>query len=289
MAQHTAPPAPPAPSERLSRPALVFWAIAGVAVVLAVVVGLATLGGSPAKGPAATAAAEANHGGPEAAAAAPVGELPVSTTYTTVDAAPQDERPGSGTGGLVVHPVRETPVHDAPGGRPFARMESTQIGDTWLPVIAEEGDWVQVLLPSKPNGSTGWLRSGDLERARSPSVVAVHLGSKRLELTRDGQVVDEWTVGIGKASAPTPTGRTFLLGAFSDDAQDYSPVILPLGTHSPTLDTFGGGPGTVAIHTWPTDDVFGTASSDGCIRVPSDALDQLSGVPLGTLVMIDED
>ena len=73
-------------------------------------------------------------------------------------------------------------------------------------------------------------------------------------------------------------GRT----AASGTAYDGGPV-------SPTHDTFGGGPGTVAIHTWPTDDVYGTATSDGCIRVPADALDQLSEVPLGTLVMIDED
>ena len=77
------------------------------------------------------------------------------------------------------------------------------------------------------------------------------------------------------------------LGAFSDDQQDFSPVILPVGSHSPTLDTYGGGPGTVAFHTWPTDDTYGTAVSNGCIRVPPDALEQLVQVPLGTLVMID--
>jgi lipoprotein-anchoring transpeptidase ErfK/SrfK len=147
---------------------------------------------------------------------------------------------------------------------------------------------VQVLLPSRPSSSTGWLPAADLETAVSPYVIDVHLGSMTLELLRNGQRVDHWTVGIGKASAPTPTGRTFLLGAFSDAKQKYSPVILPLGTHSPTHDTFGGGPGTVAIHTWPTDDVFGTATSDGCIRVPADALTALTSVPLGTLVRIDE-
>ncbi len=66
-------------------------------------------------------------------------------------------------------------------------------------------------------------------------------------------------------------------------------MILPLGTHSPTLDSYGGGPGTVAIHTWPTDEGFGEAVSDGCIRVPADALDTLTEVPLGTLVTIDEE
>jgi lipoprotein-anchoring transpeptidase ErfK/SrfK len=254
----------------------------GVVAVFAVVLGFAAFSGSPEPGrdPASIAAGEV---------APAAGELPLSNTYTTVDGAPQDSAAASKTNGLVVHPIRETPVHDAPNGRAIARMESKQIGDTWLPVIAEDSGWVQVLLPSKPNGSTGWVRSADVERAQTPYVIAVHLKSMRLELRRDDKVVGQWTVGIGKESAPTPTGRTFLLGAFSDSKQKYSPVILPLGAHSPTHDTFGGGPGTVAIHTWPTSDVYGTATSDGCIRVPPDALDQLSEVPLGTLVMIDED
>jgi lipoprotein-anchoring transpeptidase ErfK/SrfK len=116
----------------------------------------------------------------------------------------------------------------------------------------------------------------------------VHLRFLTVELFKGGQRLDKWAVGIGKQSAPTPSGRTFLLGSTSDTAQRYSPMILPLGAHSLTLDSFGGGPGTVAIHTWPAANVFGTRPSDGCIRVPRDALHQLAQVPLGTLVLIDE-
>ena len=75
---------------------------------------------------------------------------------------------------------------------------------------------------------------------------------------------------------------------FADENQTYSPVVLPLGTHSPTHDTYGGGPGTVAIHTWPNADVYGQAISNGSILVPQDALDQLVEVPLGTVVIIDQ-
>ena len=78
-------------------------------------------------------------------------------------------------------------------------------------------------------------------------------------------------------------------GSITDPNQSYSPVILPLGAHSATLDTYGGGPGTVAFHTWPDPDVFGRAVSHGCIRVPADALEQLMDVPLGTLVLVDDE
>ncbi|MGI5127043.1 L,D-transpeptidase family protein [Pseudonocardia sp. CA-107938] len=218
--------------------------------------------------------------------------LPLSTTRTTVDGAPVDQTPWNATDGLVVHPIRETPIHETPDGKPLARLPRTMLGDagdTWLPVIDQQPGWVRVLLPSKPNGSTGWIRAADVEDARTPFVINVRLGQKKVQLLKDGRVTDTWTVGIGKPSAPTPVGRTFLLGAFTDPNQQFSPVILPLGTHSATLDTFGGGPGTVAIHTWPTADVFGTGSSDGCIRVPAAALTKLTAVPLGTLVMITDD
>ncbi|MGH3889678.1 MAG: L,D-transpeptidase family protein [Pseudonocardiaceae bacterium] len=214
--------------------------------------------------------------------------LPLSTTYTIIDGAPLDSgRPGP-TDGTVVHPRREVVVYAAPGGPPIARIAPQQLGDTWLPVIAQQPGWVHVLLPSRPNSSTGWVTDDALDRAATPYLIRVHLRSLNMELFKGGRRLGEWAIGIGKKSAPTPVGRTFLLGSFTDPKQNYSPVILPLGAHSPTLDSFGGGPGTVAIHTWPTTDVFGTRSSDGCIRVPADALNMLTEVPLGTLVLIDE-
>lgn len=220
--------------------------------------------------------------------AATVAALPVADTYATIAKAPLDTDPAGRTDGVVVHPEQSAAVYATPGGAPIARVDPTGFGDTWLPVIATQGDWLRVLLPSRPNGSTGWLHAADVQMASTPYVVKVHLRAFRMELVDNGTVVGSWAVGTGKATAPTPAGRTFVLGALSDAKQRYSPVILPLGTHSPTHDTFGGGPGTVALHTWPKANVFGTASSDGCIRVPSDALNRLTEVPLGTLVMIDE-
>jgi lipoprotein-anchoring transpeptidase ErfK/SrfK len=281
MSQQTAPPeaapsrgAGPGPSRR----GILFGAIAGVVIAAGVVLGFTFFGGGSSTDPSSVA-----EGG------VPPGEVPVSSTYTEVTGAPADPDPTGTTDGLVVHPIRETPVRDAPDGRPIARMETTQFGDTWLPVIAEQPGWVQVLLPSKPSNSTGWIRADDVERAITPYVIRVHLGAKKLQLVQDGEVADEWSVGIGTPETPTPTGRTFLLGAFTNPNETYSDVFLPLGVHSPTLDSFGGGPGTVAIHAWPDASSFGNAVSNGCIRVPNDALQKLAKVPLGTLVIIDQE
>ena len=213
--------------------------------------------------------------------------LPEASTYTTLSAAPRDTDAAADTDGLVVHNTEPLPVFTAPGGQPFARLPVRQVGsDTWLPVVGEQPGWLKVLLPSKPNGGTGWLDASRLRHAHTVYQIRVNLADTSLRLLRDGKAVGRWTVGIGKDDTPTPAGRTFLLASIKDSKQNYSPVILPLGSHSSTLDTFGGGPGTVAIHSWPTNDVFGKRLSHGSIRVPADALGALLSVPLGTLVLI---
>ncbi|MFC0627430.1 L,D-transpeptidase [Kribbella deserti] len=213
--------------------------------------------------------------------------LASSTTHATISLAPQDSKPFAATDGLVVHPQEEMAVYTAPDAKAFAKIGPRQFGPTWLPVIDRADGWVRVLLPSRPNRSTGWLKDRDLERATSPYVIRVHTGSRTIELLHKGRRQGIWRVAVGARKTPTPPGRTFVLGSITDERQSYSPVILPLGSHSPTLDTFGGGPGTVAIHGWPRSNVFGAAVSHGCIRVPDGALDRLRRVPLGTLVLID--
>lgn len=215
-------------------------------------------------------------------------KLVASTTKTKLPRAPIDPDPTATTDGAVVHPRRVLPVYAEPGRRPFAKIPPKQMNDTWLPVVDRRKGWTRVLLPSRPNGSIGWVRTAQLVERQTPYVVRVHVGSRRMVLVRDGETVGEWSIAVGKPGTPTPVGRTFLLGSVIDENQDFSPLILPLGTHSNTLDTFGGGPGTVAFHGWPNAAVFGKAISHGCIRVPADALDQLSQVPLGTLVLIDQ-
>jgi lipoprotein-anchoring transpeptidase ErfK/SrfK len=222
--------------------------------------------------------------------AAPVVDLtvlPGSSTQTTIATAPLDPEPFAGTDGLVVHPRTQTALYSAPDAEPFAKIGPTQFGPTWLPVVGQLDGWLQVLLPSKPNRSTGWVRDEGLDRASSAYLIRVHTGSRTIELFEDGKSLGSWKAGVGAKATPTPSGRTFLLGSIVDTKRSASPIVLPLGAHSPTLDTFGGGPGTVAIHGWPRPDVFGAAISAGCVRVPKVALGKLQKVPLGTLVLID--
>lgn len=214
-------------------------------------------------------------------------KVPEATTYTTVRGAPKDPAPDGVTDGLVVNPSTALPVLDRPDGRRIATLPTRQLGNpTWVPVVETSGAWRRVLLPSRPNNATGWISGEGLRTARTPYTVRVDLGRRVLTLAKSGREVGRWRVAIGGAETPTPTGRTFLLATLTRNEKEPSPLVLPLGAHSATLDTFGGGPGTVALHGWPDASVFGKAVTHGCVRVPDDALKALSRVPLGSLVLI---
>ncbi|WP_312882002.1 L,D-transpeptidase [Actinomadura alba] len=259
-------------------------AVAATAAVASVVLLAAGCGGddegkrSPQGGAAAPAA-------PAATA-----KLPQATTYTDIKGIPQDPAPFADSDGTVVHPTAAVSVSASPGGPPVATLPVTQLGGpTWVPVVETKAGWLRVLLPSRPNRATGWIPSGGgLQTARSSHVVKVDLSARRLTLLDAGRTAGTWSVAVGAAKTPTPTGRTFMLASLAPAKKTPSPLILPVGAHSATLDTFGGGPGTVAFHGWPTSSVFGRAVTHGCVRVPPDALKRLSRVPLGTPVLITD-
>ena len=226
---------------------------------------------------------------PMRVSAAQMSRLVVATTYARSPAAPQDPDPFKPETGIVLHPTLSQVVYAKPGGPPVAILPVTEIKNpTWVPVVQSQPGWDRILLPTRPNHSTGWiyLGHGGLRTAYSAYRVEVNLSAYRLTVLDAGRSLGSWEVGVGAPGTPTPTGRTFLLASLAPVHPTYSRLILPLGAHSDTLSTFGGGPGTVALHSWPDQGVFGHAVSHGCVRVPGSALPILSRVPLGSTVMI---
>ena len=229
---------------------------------------------------------------PVRVSAAELARLPRATTFTRIGSAPLDQAPFALTGGLVVHPLEPQVLYAAPGKQPVAVLPATELGGpTWVPVVQASPGWDRVLLPSRPNRATGWIFTGGTERSRlqirrSSYLIRIQIGAHKLSVDDGGRPLGTWTVAVGAAGTPTPAGRTFLLALLAPPRPTYSPLILPLGLHSNALSTFGGGPGTVGLHGWPDPSVFGHAVSNGCVRVPAAALHLLSGIPLGTLVLI---
>jgi lipoprotein-anchoring transpeptidase ErfK/SrfK len=215
--------------------------------------------------------------------------LPIATTFGKSPEAPQDPDPFGSETGTVLHPTVMRVVYARPGGPPVLTLPTTELGSpTWVPVVQSQPAWDRILLPTRPNRSTGWiyLPNGGLSTAYSAYRIRINLATYRLTVLDAGRSLGSWTIAEGAADTPTPTGRTFLLASLAPDRPTYSPLILPLGVHSDTLSSFGGGPGTVGLHGWPDAAVFGRAVSHGCVRVPAAALRVLSRVPLGSSVMI---
>jgi lipoprotein-anchoring transpeptidase ErfK/SrfK len=260
--------------------------------IVALASGCGTAGGSraaPSSPPVQSLPVQPPPVQPRAVSAAQLARLPMATTFGTTPAAPQDPAPFGPETGIVLHPMATRVVYASPGGPPAAALPVTELGSpTWIPVIQSQPGWDRVLLPTRPNRSTGWiyLGGGGLQTAYSAYRVEINLAAYRLTLLDAGRSLGSWTVAEGAAGTPTPTGRTFVLASLSPPHPTYSPLILPLGMHSNTLTTYGGGPGTVGLHGWPDPAVFGHAASHGCVRVPPAALRALSRVPLGSSVMI---
>ncbi|MEW6583948.1 MAG: L,D-transpeptidase, partial [Actinomycetota bacterium] len=150
-----------------------------------------------------------------------------------------------------------------------------------------DGVWYRLLLPDRPNGAAAWVPARAVSVTPTPYRVKVRLGARRAELLRSGRVVLRWTVAVGTAANPTPTGRFAVSEVVSqaDPRGFYGPAILPLTAHSTRLSDFDGGDGRVALHGTSRPDLLGTAASHGCVRMPNAVTRRLArtlrpGVPV---------
>lgn len=149
--------------------------------------------------------------------------------------------------------------------------------------------WLQVLLPIRPNGSTGWIRATDVTLTPTRYRVTVELGAHRLRVTDGPQIILEDVVAIGAPDTPTPTGRYYIRALLQAPNPNtvYGPYAYGLSGHSDTLQTFNGGDAEVGIHGNNDPSVLGHNVTHGCIRMSNAAITTLTKIlPLGTPVTV---
>ena len=91
----------------------------------------------------------------------------------------------------------------------------------------------------------------------------------------------------GRAATPTPLGRFFINADIpqSNALGAYGPLILSVSSYSEVLATFDGGLPAIGLHGTNQPSLVGQAMSNGCIRMPNDAVLALAAlVPIGTPV-----
>ena len=165
-------------------------------------------------------------------------------------------------------------------------------------VVARQGYWIQVLLPVRPNGTTGWLRSSEVELSTTTLRIEVSLSTRNLQVVDAATVVFDAPVSVGRSSTPTPTGTFSVTDIVPsvDPTGSYGPVALALNGYSEVMDRFGsqsvaGSPDdlapVLAIHGTNRPDSIGRAASNGCPRLFNDDMVELVNlVPAGTPVEI---
>ncbi len=149
--------------------------------------------------------------------------------------------------------------------------------------------WLQVRLPVRPNQSMAWIHASEVTVRYDEFRVEVSLGRHRLLLWRGPRLVDRQPIGVGRVVTPTPHGVYYIIQQFrlTDPGGPFGPYALGLSAYSEVLQSFGTGPGQIAIHGTNDPGGIGSDVSHGCIHVSNPEITRLARLlPLGTPVTI---
>ena len=184
-------------------------------------------------------------------------------------------------------------LHSRPFGPVVARVDAvTEFGSPrTLGVAGRRGRWLAVSEAGVGENRLVWVDAGagGLHYARTGLELDVDLSERTLTVRRDRTVLRRFSVGVGAAASPTPTGHFAvtdkLAGATYSSA--YGCCILALSAVQPHLPAGWTGGNRVAIHGTLSPSDFGSAVSAGCVHAPDAELRYLMrAVPLGTPVVI---
>jgi lipoprotein-anchoring transpeptidase ErfK/SrfK len=248
-----------------------------LALALALALVLAGCGGASPAQPVAPATTS-----PPAAAPAPqpgpveLGDarayVAVATTDVTVRSRPR--------GGRVVGLFPRTTPWGSPTAFLVREARRNARGETWL----------RVLVPRRPNGSSGWLLRDQVKLRPVDFAVEVDLSDRTVRLLRGGRAVRTWPAGIGRAWTPTPTGSFYVTVKLRPPqiSSVYGAWALGLSGYSEVHEQFGTGDGQIALHgTHNPGADLGQEVSNGCVRLDNQAISALADtLPLGTPVTI---
>lgn len=185
-------------------------------------------------------------------------------------------------------------VHELPDGASRSRVldPATEVAGQLVFLVKQEApDWLEVYLPLRPNGSTGWLRSADVDLYEHDYRIELSLSQRRLVLFEGAAVVMDEPIGVGGDQTPTPGGVYYLKELLRppDPAGFYGPYAYGLSGFSNVLTDFAGGEGVIGLHGTNDPSSVGRNVSNGCIRMANTTITRLVeqvGLPLGTPVVV---
>ena len=185
-------------------------------------------------------------------------------------------------------------VHSSPGGPTVLTLnnplaEGTPLTLLVTPVDAQlGGSWIQVFLPTKPNGSTGWVPVSEVRIQGDPYKLVLSVAQRQLSVYEFGRQQDSYRIAVGAPDTPTPLGTYYLTELLKPSNPDvYGDYAYGLSGHSPTLQSFDGYDAEIGLHGTGDPTSIGQSVSHGCIRLYNSDIDKLAPMlPLGTPVDI---
>lgn len=272
-----------------------------LAALVAVALLSAACGPAAARGPAEPE--------PPAVVALPVEMAPTSTTPPTTVPRPEPATTPLPSPSTTAAPdpyrtwiatandnVEQLVAHAEPDGRqlslPFVVPNPHQFGGplTLMVTEGEPGDeWIEVQLPIRPNGQTGWVRAVDYRVSETRIRAEVSLGEAAVRVFDGPDLIAETSAVVGATETPTPVGRFYVAAKKQNLPEEFwlGPWALVLSSFSEVLPSFSGGLPVIAIHGTNHPELMGEAITFGCVRITNEVIEFLAEhVPVGAPVEI---
>jgi hypothetical protein len=188
--------------------------------------------------------------------------------------------------------ARTRPFADAPAVARLHRSTEDGRAEVYLALQSRRDPvgrlWIQIRIPMRPNGTTGWVPRVALGTLHAVTTALV-IDTKhfRATLRRDGRVIWTSPVGYGAPGTPTPRGHFYIRELLHDSTRNsfYGPWAFGTSAYSRLSDWPGGG--VIGIHGTNAPQLIPGRPSHGCIRVPNTAVTKLARLmPIGTPVSI---
>jgi lipoprotein-anchoring transpeptidase ErfK/SrfK len=264
------------------------------------------------RGPAASAPAAPSATGPQtdvssAVITTPAAVLAAGNEPAATTALMNDYQPASGKDSIVLAAVvsKVTVYESATSNKVMTVLDNPLPSGAVLNLLVDgqTSSRYKVLLPIRPNGSTGWIDPGQVKKFAHDYRILVELSSHRITAYKGDSVILSEKIAVGRDDSPTPNGRYYLkelLRACENEKQPdgkikcvpndkgiYGPYAYGLSGFSPTMQTWNGGDAVIGIHGTDKPELLGTDVSHGCIRMSNEGITALSKVlPLGTPVTV---
>jgi lipoprotein-anchoring transpeptidase ErfK/SrfK len=185
-------------------------------------------------------------------------------------------------------------VHSAPNGPTTTTLTNPLPEGTPLTFLltadnaATVDGWIQVFLPIRPNGSTGWIPVSEVKVQGDPYMLVVSQSKHQIDVYHFANIDRSFPVAVGAPETPTPTGTLYITELLkTTNPGVYGDYAYGLSGHSPTLTDFEGYDAQIGLHGTGDPSSIGHSVSHGCVRLNNADIDTLVPLlPLGTEVQI---